>query len=144
MIIMHSMQDLKPIQLSRFNQNQYFEGREEFTRNEWINVVLRSVGLNPEILDNPPKEIADKFPSGLRLKLHFLARLIPLVQNNFNYIELGQEVQGSLIFIRSFHLIQHYFQVVKQVQLLYCTTTLVKKQELLGFGIILHLMRLVT
>lgn len=96
------VEDLKPIQLSRFNQNQYFEGREKFTRNEWIDVVLRSVGLNPEILDNPPKEIADKFPSGLRLKLHFLARLIPLVQNNYNFIELGPRGTGKSYFYSEF------------------------------------------
>ena len=93
---------MKPIQLSRFNQNQYFEGREEFTRDEWIDVVLRSVGLNPEILDNPPKEIADKFPSGLRLKLHFLSRLVPLVQSNFNYIELGPRGTGKSYFYSEF------------------------------------------
>ena len=96
------VEDLKPIQLSRFNQNQYFEGREEFTRDEWIDVVLRSVGLNPEILDNPPKEIADKFPSGLRLKLHFLSRLVPLVQSNFNYIELGPRGTGKSYFYSEF------------------------------------------
>lgn len=96
------IEDLRPIQLSRFNENQYFEGRESFTRNEWIDVVLRSVGLNPEILDNPPKEIADKFPSGLRLKLHFLARLIPLVQSNFNFIELGPRGTGKSYFYSEF------------------------------------------
>ncbi|MDC1370271.1 BREX system Lon protease-like protein BrxL [Flavobacteriales bacterium] len=96
------VEDLKPIQLSRFNHNQYFEGREEFTRDEWIDVVLRSVGLNPEILDNPPKEIADKFPSGLRLKLHFLSRLIPLVQSNFNFIELGPRGTGKSYFYSEF------------------------------------------
>lgn len=96
------IEDLKPIQLSRFNENQYFKGRESFTRNEWIDVVLRSVGLNPEILDNPPKEIAEKFPSGLRLKLHFLARLIPLVQSNYNFIELGPRGTGKSYFYSEF------------------------------------------
>lgn len=96
------IEDLKPIQLSRFNQNQYFEARKEFTRDEWIDVVLRSVGLNPEILDNPPNEIKKYFPSGLRLKLHFLSRLIPLVQNNFNYIELGPRGTGKSYFYSEF------------------------------------------
>lgn len=96
------IEDLKPIQLSRFNESQYFKGREAFTRNEWIDVVLRSVGLNPEILDNPPKEIAEKFPSGLRLKLHFLARLIPLVQSNYNFIELGPRGTGKSYFYSEF------------------------------------------
>ncbi len=96
------VEELKPIQLSRFNEKQYFEGREQFTRDEWINIVLRSVGINPEILDNPPPEIRKRFPSGLRLKLHFLARLIPLVQNNFNYIELGPRGTGKSYFYSEF------------------------------------------
>ncbi len=96
------VEDLRPIQLSRFNENQYFEGRAQFSRDEWINVVLRSVGLNPEILDNPPPEIKKQFPSGLRLKLHFLSRLIPLVQNNFNYIELGPRGTGKSYFYSEF------------------------------------------
>jgi ATP-dependent Lon protease len=96
------VEDLKPIQLSRFNENQYFEGRSQFSRDEWINVVLRSVGLNPEILENPPPEIKKQFPSGLRLKLHFLSRLIPLVQNNFNFIELGPRSTGKSYFYSEF------------------------------------------
>jgi len=96
------IEDLRPIQLARFNQSIYFEGRKQFTRDEWINVILRSVGLNPEIMDNPPPELKDKFSSGLRLKLHFLARLIPLVQNNFNFIELGPRGTGKSYFYSEF------------------------------------------
>jgi ATP-dependent Lon protease len=96
------VEDLRPIQLARFNENIYFEGRKQFTRDEWIDVILRSVGLNPEIMDNPPPEIKAKFPSGLRLKLHFLSRLIPLVQNNFNYIELGPRGTGKSYFYSEF------------------------------------------
>lgn len=96
------VEELKPIQLSRFNVNQYFDGREQFSRDEWINVVLRSVGLNPDILENPPPEIKKQFPSGLRLKLHFLSRLIPLVQNNYNYIELGPRGTGKSYFYSEF------------------------------------------
>ena len=83
------VEDLKPIQLSRFSIEAYYKGRSQFTSEEWLNVLLRSVGLNPEIMDNPPEEIKAKFPSGTRMKLNFLSRLIPLVQNNFNYIKLG-------------------------------------------------------
>lgn len=96
------VEDLRPIQLARFNQNIYFEGRKQFTRDEWIDVILRSVGLNPEIMDNPPSEIKSRYPSGLRLKLHFLSRLIPLVQNNFNYIELGPRGTGKSYFYSEF------------------------------------------
>jgi ATP-dependent Lon protease len=96
------IEDLRPIQLSRFNESVYFEGRKQFTRDEWIDVILRSVGLNPEIMDNPPPEIKAKFPSGFRLKMHFIARLIPLVQQNFNFLELGPRGTGKSYFYSEF------------------------------------------
>ena len=96
------VQDLKPIQLSRFKIEQYYAGRAQFTSDEWINVLLRSVGLNPDIMDNPPAEIKKQFPTGRRMKLHFLSRLIPLVQNNFNYIELGPRGTGKSFFYSEF------------------------------------------
>ncbi|MEI8203053.1 MAG: BREX system Lon protease-like protein BrxL [Bacteroidota bacterium] len=96
------IEDLRPIQLARFNEAIYFEGRKQFTRDEWIDVILRSVGLNPEIMDNPPPEIKAKFPSGFRLKMHFLSRLLPIVQNNYNYIELGPRGTGKSYFYSEF------------------------------------------
>jgi ATP-dependent Lon protease len=96
------VEDLKPIQLSRFSIEAYYKGRSQFTSEEWLNVLLRSVGLNPEIMDNPPEEIKAKFPSGTRMKLNFLSRLIPLVQNNFNYIELGPRGTGKSFFYSEF------------------------------------------
>jgi ATP-dependent Lon protease len=96
------IEDLRPIQLSRFNEVIYLEGRKQFTRDEWIDVILRSVGLNPEIMDNPPPEIKSKFPSGFRLKMHFLSRLLPIVQNNYNYIELGPRGTGKSYFYSEF------------------------------------------
>lgn len=96
------VEDLRPIQLARFNETIYFEGRKQFTRDEWIDVILKSVGLNPEIMDNPPPEIKSKFPSGFRLKMHFLSRLIPIVQNNFNFIELGPRGTGKSYFYSEF------------------------------------------
>jgi ATP-dependent Lon protease len=96
------IEDLRPIQLSRFNASIYLDGRKQFTRDEWLDVILRSVGLNPDIMENPPPEIKSKFPSGLRLKLHFISRLIPLVQNNFNFIELGPRGTGKSYFYSEF------------------------------------------
>jgi len=96
------IEDLRPIQLARFNEQLYFDGRKQFTRDEWIDVILRSVGLNPEIMDNPPPEIKAKFPSGLRLKMHFISRLIPLVQHNFNFLELGPRGTGKSYFYSEF------------------------------------------
>jgi len=65
-----------PIQLSRFDFGTYVEARAAFSRDEWMDVVLRSVGLEPSKLTK-------------RLKFHFIARLAPLVEANFNFIELG-------------------------------------------------------
>ncbi len=65
------VEDLRPIQLSRFDFNRYCEGRSAFSRDAWIDIILRSVGLEPTVLSH-------------RLKLHFIARLFPLVEPNFN------------------------------------------------------------
>lgn len=76
------VEDLRPIQLSRFDFPAFCEGRKGFTRDEWLDVVLRSVGLEP-----------DKFSK--RLKFHFLARLFPFVESNYNFIELGPRGTGK-------------------------------------------------
>jgi ATP-dependent Lon protease len=70
------IEDLRPIQLSRFDFEEYQIGRKEFTRDEWMDIILRSVGLEPTKLTK-------------RLKFHFIARLAPLVEANYNFIELG-------------------------------------------------------
>jgi ATP-dependent Lon protease len=76
------VEDLRPIQLSKFDFTRFCEGAREFTRDEWMDVVLRSIGLEPA-----------KFSK--RLKLHFLARLIPFVEANYNFIELGPRGTGK-------------------------------------------------
>lgn len=83
------VEDLRPIQLSRFDFDAYCEGREKFNRDEWLNVVLRSVGLEPTKLTN-------------RQKLHFVARLASLVEKNFNFIELGPRGTGKSYFFSEF------------------------------------------
>ena len=83
------VEDLRPIQLSRFDFNRFGEGRREFTRDEWLDVILRSVGLEPTKLSR-------------RMKFHFLARLAPLVEANFNFIELGPRGTGKSYFFSEF------------------------------------------
>ncbi len=83
------VEDLRPIQLSRFDFDAYKEGRAELTRDEWLNVVLRSVGLEPSTLSH-------------REKLHFIARLAPLVEANFNFVELGPRGTGKSYFFSEF------------------------------------------
>jgi ATP-dependent Lon protease len=84
-----SIEDLRPIQLSRFDFDRYTEGRAEFTRDEWIAAVLRSVGLEPAKLSP-------------RVKMHFIARLAALVEPNYNYIELGPRGTGKSYFFSEF------------------------------------------
>ena len=81
--------DLRPIQLSRFDFDRYGEERKKFSRDEWLNVILRSVGLEPSKLSP-------------RIKFHYIARLAPLVQANFNFIELGPRGTGKSYFFSEF------------------------------------------
>ncbi|WP_220429123.1 BREX system Lon protease-like protein BrxL [Sulfitobacter mediterraneus] len=83
------VEDLRPIQLSRFNFEAYSEGRGKLSRDEWLDAVLRTVGLEPAKLSP-------------RLKLHFIARLAPLVEANFNFVELGPRGTGKSYFFSEF------------------------------------------
>jgi ATP-dependent Lon protease len=83
------IEDMRPIQLSRFDFERYLAGRKQFSRNEWLDVILRSVGLEPSKLSH-------------RLKLHFVARLLPLVEPNYNFIELGPRGTGKSYFFSEF------------------------------------------
>ncbi len=84
-----SIEDLRPIQLTRFDFDRYAEGRAAFTRDEWIAAVLRSVGLEPSKLSR-------------RVQMHFIARLAALVEPNYNYIELGPRGTGKSYFFSEF------------------------------------------
>ena len=83
------VEDMRPIQLSRFDFASYGEAKKAFTRDEWMDVVLRSVGLEPARLSR-------------RVKLHFIARLAPLVEPNLNFIELGPRGTGKSYFFSEF------------------------------------------
>ncbi|MEX1231923.1 MAG: protease Lon-related BREX system protein BrxL [Planctomycetaceae bacterium] len=74
--------DLKPIQLARFDFEEYSSCRADFSTDEWIDILLRSVGLEPATFER-------------RLKLLLLARLIPFVEHNYNFIELGPRGTGK-------------------------------------------------
>ena len=84
-----SIEELRPIQLTRFDFARYTEGRAAFTRDEWLAAVLRSVGLEPTKLSH-------------RVKMHFIARLAALVEPNYNYIELGPRGTGKSYFFSEF------------------------------------------
>lgn len=74
--------DLKPIQMPNMDLNDLFEGRKQFTQNQWIDAMIRSTGMEPTCF----KE---------RVKWHLLARMIPLVENNYNLCELGPRGTGK-------------------------------------------------
>lgn len=73
---------LDPIQLPNMDLNQLFEGRKHFTKEEWIDVLIRSMGIEPSHLT----EIQ---------KWHFIERAVPLVENNYNLCELGPRGTGK-------------------------------------------------
>jgi ATP-dependent Lon protease len=73
---------LKPIQLSHFDFDGYVEARAQFTTDEWIDLLVQSIGFNPEMF-------------GKRSKLTQLVRLIPFCERNYNLIELGPKGTGK-------------------------------------------------
>ncbi|MGH7493122.1 MAG: protease Lon-related BREX system protein BrxL [bacterium] len=74
--------DMRPIQLGSFDLKEFSEGRRQFSTEEWIDLLIRSIGLEPAQFSR-------------RLKLLFLARLIPLCEQNFNLVELGPRGTGK-------------------------------------------------
>lgn len=77
-----SIASLKPIQMPNLDINEIFEEREKYTKDEWIAVLLRSAGYNPEELSQ-------------KQKLHYLLRFVPFVQKNYNLVELGPRGTGK-------------------------------------------------
>lgn len=76
------LSSLKPIQLSHFNFDSYVEARKHFTTDEWIDLLVQSIGFNPDMF-------------GKRSKLTQLIRLIPFCERNYNLIELGPKGTGK-------------------------------------------------
>ncbi|MFC2087730.1 BREX system Lon protease-like protein BrxL [Bacteroidota bacterium] len=76
------IESLKPIQISNVDLDEYKETRKSFIRDEWIDLLMQSIGLNPEEFT-------------FRSKLIQLARLIPFCENNYNLIELGPKGTGK-------------------------------------------------
>lgn len=76
------LSSIKPIQLSNFDFDNYVSTRREFTTDEWIDLLIQSIGFNPELF-------------GRRAKLIQLVRLIPFVERNYNLVELGPKGTGK-------------------------------------------------
>lgn len=73
---------LKPIQIARVDYDGYREIRDKFTTEEWIDLLMQSIGFDPSLF-------------GRRSKLLQLLRLIPFVERNYNLIELGPKGTGK-------------------------------------------------
>lgn len=74
--------DITPIQMPNLDKNEIIEARKQFTKEEWIDLILRSSGMEPTQFE-------------YRVKWHLLARLVPLVENNVNICELGPRGTGK-------------------------------------------------
>ncbi|MBU9673994.1 protease Lon-related BREX system protein BrxL [Planococcus sp. CP5-4] len=77
-----NVSSLQPIQMPNMDMQEVFEGRKEFTKDEWIDALIRSTGMEPTQLSD-------------RVKWHLLLRLVPLVENNYNMCELGPRGTGK-------------------------------------------------
>lgn len=73
---------LTPIQIATFNLDEYRQVRREFDSEEWLDLIVRSMGYEPSEMTR-------------RLKLHFLLRLVPLAERNYNLVELGPRGTGK-------------------------------------------------
>jgi ATP-dependent Lon protease len=77
-----SIGELKPIQMPNMDMEGLFEGRKAFTQDQWMDVLVRSTGMEPSVLEP-------------RVKWHLLARMIPFVENGYNVCELGPRGTGK-------------------------------------------------
>jgi len=76
------VETLKPIQVAKIEFEEYIKAREQFTTEEWMDVLMQSMGFNPEMF-------------GRRAKLLTLMRLIPYCERNYNLLELGPKGTGK-------------------------------------------------
>ena len=74
--------EFSPLQYGQVNMEDYKTRREEFKLNEWIDVLMQTLGMNPAAYTE-------------RTKLLYISRLIPLVENNVNMMELGPRATGK-------------------------------------------------
>lgn len=77
-----NISNLKPIQMPNMDMDEIMEGRKHFTKEEWIDLLIRSTGMEPTQLS-------------YEVKWHMLTRLIPMVENNYNLCELGPRGTGK-------------------------------------------------
>ena len=76
------MDSLKPIQVSHFDIDRFIEGRKQFSTGEWIDLIIQTIGFNPEQLSQ-------------RNKMFQITRLISYCERNYNLLELGPKGTGK-------------------------------------------------
>lgn len=77
-----SISSLKPIQMPNLDLDEFKDARQEFTKDEWITLLLRSAGYEPTRLSQ-------------KQRLHYLLRFVPMIQKNYNLVELGPRGTGK-------------------------------------------------
>lgn len=82
------IRDFTPLQYTRLNLDDFVAKRSEFTDDEWVDLLVQSIGFNPARFDR-------------RVKMLMLVRLVPFVESNFNLIELGPRETGKTYTFRN-------------------------------------------
>ena len=77
-----NIMSLKPIQMPNLDLNSIIDARKKFTKDEWIDLILRSAGYEPTELTT-------------KQKFHYLLRMVPMVEKNYNLVELGPRGTGK-------------------------------------------------
>ena len=110
------IQNLKPIQISNIDLDEYIEQRQNFTTEEWLDFMMHTVGLNPEHMNRREKFIT-------------LARLLPHVENNFNFMELGPKGTGKSHVFQELSpygvLVKWYLSAIPSIQFRTCSKTVI-------------------
>ena len=76
------IESVTPIQMPNMDMDELIEGRKKFSKDEWIDILIRSIGMEPTQLEN-------------KVKWHMLLRMVPLCENNYNMCELGPRGTGK-------------------------------------------------
>ena len=76
------IEQVTPIQMPNMDMDELVEGRKHFTKDEWIDILIRSIGMEPTQIDD-------------KVKWHMLLRMVPLCENNYNMCELGPRGTGK-------------------------------------------------
>jgi len=82
------IEEFQPFHITNIDLEEFIEKREHFTLDEWIDVLINTIGLNPEVYTQ-------------RQKLILISRFIPLVENNINLMEFGPRATGKTHFYRN-------------------------------------------